>query len=141
MNKVVCVDFDGTVVTHEYPEIGDNVPFAQSVLQRLVDADVKIILWTMRSGEYLDAAVDWFKSANVPLWGINENPEQKGWTDSPKAYAQVYIDDAALGCPLRGRFDGKRPMVDWKAAEKQLEALGFLETTSASSDCATQVHA
>jgi hypothetical protein len=132
MEKIVAVDFDGTVVTHEYPEIGDDVPFAHAVLQRLVGADVKIILWTMRSGEYLDAAVQWFADKGIPLWGINENPQQKEWTDSPKAYAQLYIDDAALGCPLRGRFDGKRPMVEWKGVERMLEEKGFLESVGES---------
>jgi hypothetical protein len=134
MNKVIAVDFDGTVVTHEYPEVGVNVPFAYAVLKRLVDQDVKIILWTMRSGEHLDAAVEWFKSAGIPLWGVNQNPEQSTWTNSPKAYAQAYIDDAAIGCPLRHRLDGKRPMVDWKLVEEQLEESGWLTSTSGGAD-------
>lgn len=129
MDRVIAVDFDGTVVTHKYPEVGEDVPFACEVLSRLINADVKIILWTMRSGEYLDEAVEWFKSKGIELWGVNENPEQKEWTDSPKAYARLYIDDAAVGCPLLPTAG--RPMVNWQEVEKFLEVRGWLETVSA----------
>ena len=48
---------------------------------------------------YTDA-VNWFKKNDIPLYGINENPDQSSWTTSPKPYCHIYIDDAALGCPL-----------------------------------------
>jgi hypothetical protein len=40
-------------------------------------------------------------SAGVKSWAANANPDQRTWTRSPKAHAQVYTDEAALGCPLR----------------------------------------
>ncbi len=43
-SKVVCVDFDGTCVMHEYPKIGEDVPNAVSVLKKLNENQVKIIL-------------------------------------------------------------------------------------------------
>lgn len=53
---------------------------------------------------------------SIPLWGINANPEQAGWTGSPKAFAHLYIDDMAFGCPLMDlSFRGARPVVDWWA--------------------------
>jgi len=108
----VAVDFDGTCVTHEYPRIGRAVG-AEPVLDELVKQGARLILWTMRSGQELADAVCWFEERNIPLWGINENPEQKTWTESPKAYAQLYIDDAALGAPLCPGQDGEPPHVDW----------------------------
>lgn len=59
---------------------------------------------------------DWFKENGIPLWGINENPKQKEWTSSPKIFANIYIDDAALGIPLKLDEDGhvSRPYVDWE---------------------------
>lgn len=39
--------------------------------------------------------------------------EQAEWSLSPKSYAHVYIDDAALGCPLIFNTDHPRPFVDW----------------------------
>ena len=96
---IIAVDFDGTVVTHEYPKIGRDVG-AVPVLRAILDKGHQLILLTMRSGKLLDEAGDWFKLKNLELWGVNTNPEQCSWTQSPKCYAHIYIDDAALGCPL-----------------------------------------
>lgn len=124
--QIIAVDFDGTCVYHEFPKVGADVPGAVKVLRRIRANGVKLILWTMRSdteeGAYLTDAVNWFKERGIELWGINENPEQKSWTDSPKAYAPLYIDDAALGCPLDYGGDGYggRPFVDWPEVERIL---------------------
>lgn len=106
-----AIDFDGTCVTHKYPEIGEDIG-AVPVLQELVDEGHTLILFTMRSGKELNDAVTWFHRNGIILHGINEDPGQKRWTQSPKAYAQVYIDDAALGCPLIYEH-GEKPYVDW----------------------------
>jgi hypothetical protein len=113
---IIAVDFDGTCVTHEYPKVGKDIG-AVPVLRKMIDGGHKIILFTMRSGKELQDAVDWFKSHDIELWGINTNPQQKTWTESPKAYAQVYIDDAALGCPLVYDEEEKRPYVNWLEVE------------------------
>lgn len=110
---IFAIDFDGTCVEHQYPNIGLSVPYAVSSLLRLVEGGHKLILYTMRSDEYLADAVNWFKMNGIELWGVNVNPEQKEWTNSPKAYANKYIDDNAVGCPLRPGIQGTRPMVDW----------------------------
>ena len=60
--------------------------------------------------------------------GSNINPTQKSWTDSPKVYANLYIDDAALGCPLTIDNDfSDRPYVDWKAIEVYLKNIGIID--------------
>ena len=110
---LIAVDFDGTCVTHDYPNIGADVG-AVPVLKELVDAGHKLILWTVRSDQTLDQAVSWFKQNGIPLYGINKNPQQVSWTRSPKAYAQLYIDDAALGIPLKRRKGHDRPFVNWQ---------------------------
>jgi len=109
---IIAVDFDGTVVTHEYPDIGAHIPGAFETLRELTALGHKILLWTMRSGKELDDARKLFAQQGVDLWGANSNPEQHSWTSSPKQYAHIYIDDAALGCPLM-RGQHLRPMVDW----------------------------
>lgn len=133
-SMIIAVDFDGTCVTHDFPKVGADIG-AAPVLKMLVEAGHRLILFTMRSdvespkssdpgihavgGEYLSDAVGWFNRNGIPLWGIQTNPEQHLWTHSPKAYAQLYIDDAALGCPLvHGKH--KRPYVDWEAVEDML---------------------
>ena len=117
----IAVDFDGTCVSHEYPYVGHEIGAIQ-VLKRIQDSGHEIILNTMRSGNELVDAVQWFVDNNITLLGINENPTQKSWTDSPKVYAHLYIDDAALGCPLKmdPNVSG-RPFVDWYQIEKYME--------------------
>jgi hypothetical protein len=115
---IIAIDFDGTCVTHEYPNIGRDIG-AIPVLRKLTKAGNQLILNTMRSGAKLQDAVDWFGKNGIPLYGINENPDQKSWTDSPKVYADLYIDDAALGCPLKNNYGG-RPYVDWKEIQELL---------------------
>jgi len=125
-NKLVCVDFDGTCVMHEYPKIGAEVPHAVNVLKKLNANEVKLILWTIRSGEYLQEAVNWFAAREIRLWAVNKNPQQKFWSSSPKAYAPIYIDDAALGCPLIFPADDERPYADWLTIERLLGEIGYL---------------
>lgn len=130
----ICIDFDGTVVTHEFPEIGDEIG-AVPVLKRLVERGHNLILFTMRSngqshGDVLDEAVQWFKTRGIPLHGVQSNPNQD-WSDSPKAYGSLYIDDSALGCPLV-EPEGGRPYVDWKEVENRLEDRGLLQPTAMS---------
>ena len=97
---IIAVDFDGTIVEHCFPGIGAPVPGAIPALRHLSGRRDQIILWTMRSGKYLDDALRYLRRAEVQLDGINVSPGQRNWTTSPKAYADVYIDDSALGCPL-----------------------------------------
>jgi hypothetical protein len=129
----ILVDFDGTCVRHEFPIVGSDIG-AQPVLRKLVDKGHRLILFTMRSDviikktngkeiieetcNYLTDAVNWFKSNNIPLFGINTNPEQRTWTTSPKAYGQLIIDDIGLGIPLTS--DGRHTYVDWVKVEELL---------------------
>lgn len=141
---IIAIDFDGTCVTHEFPKVGINIG-AQDVLKELVANGHQLILFTMRSdivnptgednelhlesGNYLSDALSWFELYEIPLYGIQANPTQHTWTTSPKAYAQLYIDDAALGCPLlvdvvkdgdEGLKQIGRPYVDWKKVREML---------------------
>ena len=113
---IIAVDFDGTVVKHAYPKIGEDIG-AVPVLKEFVKQGHQIVLNTMRSGDLLQEAVDWFAANDIPLTGVNKYPGQETWTQSSKTFAQIYIDDAALGCPTlmdeRGRI-----FVDWRTVAK-----------------------
>ena len=132
----ICIDFDGTCVTHDFPFVGQDIG-AVPVLKKLVAAGHRLIVFTMRSditeansddesihcepGKYLSDAVAWFNKNDIPLYGINSNPTQHTWTTSPKAYGQIYIDDCALGCPLiHDKQIHDKPFVDWNAVERML---------------------
>lgn len=123
---VIAVDFDGTCVTHEYPEMGRDIG-AVPVLRELADAGHDIILHTMRDGDRLKEAANWFRWHRIPLYGINSNPAQKSWTSSPKVYADIYIDDAAAGCPVKFRDGVTRHFVDWERMREVLVGYGVLE--------------
>lgn len=122
---IIGIDFDGTCVSHEFPYVGKDIG-SVPVLKKLVDSGHSLILWTMRSnnhkGNFLSDAVIWFSENEIPLYGIQINPTQSSWTSSPKAYCEMYIDDAALGCPLK--YDSNissRDFVDWERVEIMLK--------------------
>jgi hypothetical protein len=140
-NAVIAVDFDGTCVTHEFPKVGRDIG-AVPILKELIKQGHKLILFTMRSdiinpkgednelhlesGNYLSDAVKWFKDNEIELYGIQTNPTQHTWTTSPKAYAKLYLDDAALGIPLVHDLQSGKPHVDWKATRNLLIWRGYL---------------
>ncbi len=125
---VICVDFDGTIVDHQFPEIGEPVPGAIKWLKRLNSYGAKLILYTMRTDSRmfktaLSDAEKFLMDNGVELYAINENPSQKEWTDSPKVYANVYVDDLAFGCPLIHPKGFNRPCVDWEEVGPELERM------------------
>jgi hypothetical protein len=116
--NILGLDFDGTVVRHAYPDVGGDIG-AIPWLKHLRAHGVKIVLNTMRSGPHLEAAVTWLNDNSIDLYGANNNPAQKHWTSSPKVYAHVYLDDAALGAPLVTPDSG-RPYINWDVAGPML---------------------
>lgn len=121
----IGIDFDGTLVSWNFPLIGKDIGAAK-VCRDLVKKGVKIILYTMRDKEFLDDAVKWCKDNEIKLYGVNENPSQT-WSDSRKVHADIYIDDQALGCPLKeDKSISDRPFVDWDKVRKVLEEENIL---------------
>lgn len=121
----IGIDFDGTLVSWNFPLVGKDIGAAK-VCRDLVKKGVKIILYTMRNKEFLDDAVKWCKDNEIKLYGVNENPSQT-WSDSRKVHADIYIDDQALGCPLKeDKSISDRPFVDWEKVRKVLEEENIL---------------
>lgn len=122
---VIAIDFDGTCVTHEFPHVGKDIG-AVPVIKDLVAAGHKIILYTMRDKQYQKDAEQWFKDNDIPLFGSNENPDAT-WTTSPKVFAHLYIDDMALGMPLKIDYNiSNRPFVDWVKVRQLLNQMQIL---------------
>ncbi len=122
----ICIDFDGTIVDHRFPYIGDPVPRAIKWLRQWNEIGAKLILFTMRSdgkkyGNVLSEAVAYLKENSVQLYGVNENPDQISWSKSPKVYAHIYIDNAAFGCPLVQPSGFARKCVDWAVVGPSVE--------------------
>lgn len=150
---IIAVDFDGTCVTHEFPKIGKDIG-AAPVLRLLNEKGHKLILNTMRSTRdagnidkhgnplstnVLAEAVSWFKNNGIPLYGINRNPTQQQWTSSPKVFAHLYIDDAALGCPLIYNLNiSNNPFVNWESVVKHFYEIDIFNIEE-SNELITQV--
>lgn len=96
---IIAVDFDGTIVDHEYPEIGKPKLFAFETLKALQEQGHQLILWTYRAGEEMEEAVDYCKRNGIEFYSVNKNYPEEIYdeTISRKIYADVYIDDKNVG--------------------------------------------
>ncbi len=90
---IIAVDFDGTLVEHKYPQIGEQIPNAFDTLKMLRKDGHSLILWTCREGKELQDAIDYCLDEGVFFDGHNETPFFK----SRKALANIYIDDRNIG--------------------------------------------
>jgi hypothetical protein len=107
MNKklVIAVDFDGTLCEFNFPNIGEQTPHQQELMDTLIQMRKeghKLILWTNRGDnenyQSLTEAVDWCRKKGLEFDAINQNIEgQKKLSGySPKVMADIYIDDKAV---------------------------------------------
>jgi hydroxymethylpyrimidine pyrophosphatase-like HAD family hydrolase len=122
--KFIAVDFDGTCVKHRYPFVGEDIG-AAPILKKLIENGHRIILLTMRgSGTVLRDALTWFSKNEIPLYAINQNPSQT-WSDSRKVFADYYIDNQAVGCPMID--DNGDCYVDWDRVDEWFKDQGLYD--------------
>ena len=121
----LAVDFDNTLArsVSSYPDIGEEIPEAFRWLSIWLDKGVRLILWTMRTGDGLSDALSFCAARGISFWGVNENPAQAIYPHpaSRKCFSNFLIDDTAIGCPL-----DDQGAVDWSVmgplADKALTA-------------------
>lgn len=99
MNIKIAVDFDGTIVDHEYPKIGREKLFAFRTLKELEKKGARLIMWTFRTGKELDEAVEYCKQNGIEFYAVNRNYPEEVFDDSisRKIDADLFIDDKNLG--------------------------------------------
>jgi len=95
----IAVDFDGTIVEHDYPKIGKEKLFAFRTLKLLEEKGVRLILWTYRTGKELDEAVEYCRRNGIEFYAVNCNypGEIVDETVSRKIDCDLYIDDKNVG--------------------------------------------
>ena len=96
----IAVDFDGTIVDHKYPEIGKEKPFAIETLRQLQQEGNRLLLWTSREGELLEAAIKFCHDRGLDFYAVNSNQPRGALFSSQggtKVIADVYIDDRNVG--------------------------------------------
>jgi hypothetical protein len=95
----IAVDFDGTIVEHEYPGIGKEKLFAFQTLKELEKLGARLILWTFRAGKELDEAVEYCRKNGIEFYAVNKNYPEEVFdeTVSRKINADIFIDDKNVG--------------------------------------------
>jgi hypothetical protein len=95
----IAVDFDGTIVEHQYPEIGVEMPLAFEVLRELQSRGHRLILWTYRDGVDLKNAVDYCLDKGIFFYAVNESHPDEEFNKymSRKIDADIFIDDRIVG--------------------------------------------
>ena len=120
--SVIAVDFDGTIVRHDFPEIGPEVPGALAVLDDLHEAGHTLLLHTARTEEYLFKAEEWCRAVGIHFDNYQDFIMNASWGhNNRKIAADYFIDDRGAGVPLN--HDNT---VDWVEIRKDLVRRGFL---------------
>lgn len=118
MKKLIfAIDFDGSIVEHQYPEIGELKEDAKEVINDLYKKDHKIIIWTCRYLQKdLSLMVKFLNENNINFHQVNCNIPELSFKPYPKIYANIYIDDRNLFCEE----------IDWYKIRLYLEVKGIL---------------
>jgi len=97
----IAVDFDGTIVEHRYPKIGNEKPFAIETLKMLIKDQHRLILWSVREGELLEEALNWCRERGVEFYAVNNDYPEETLDNNPhfsrKLKVDIFIDDRNLG--------------------------------------------
>lgn len=100
MKKIIAVDFDGTLFTDDYPDIGEPIWKTINYCKEQQAKGAILILWTCRNGEDLKEAVKLCEGVGLHFDYVNENEKENlkkyNFKDNRKIYADIYLDDKAL---------------------------------------------
>ncbi len=128
---IIYLDFDGTVVEEEYPEIGKYNEGSLEIVKKLQDAGHEIILNTRRADfknntleeaiEYLNASDIINKITNIQKYKIE--PGNWNW-DIHRKENIIYIDDITPEIPIlsASKYYGK---VDWEKLDEEFKENGL----------------
>lgn len=118
----IAVDFDGTIVEHEYPAIGKEKLFAFRTLREMEKSGARLILWTFRAGKELDEAVEYCRNNGIEFYAVNRNYPEEIYTNeiSRKVDADIFIDDKNIGGFL-GWSEIWQMLNPWELQEKAAE--------------------
>lgn len=126
---LIYLDFDGTVVEHNFPAIGAENPNAIFIISLLQKAGHNIVLNTYRADidlSYVEEALHFINTHPQMVEPITNYLPKKLEPQTfdlanVKATNQLYIDDIANGIPLcTNKTLEYGMMVDWFELEKLL---------------------
>jgi len=117
-DKVMAVDFDGTLFENNWPEIGAPKPKIIQYVKDQQQQGTKLVLWTCREGQMLIDAVHACRNEGLYFDGINVNLQERMdffHTDPRKIGAEEYLDDRAVSVESI-----ENPAPTWTAIEDDL---------------------
>ena len=122
MQKTIAIDFDGTLVEIDWPNVGKPLPGAIEAIKQLHADGHKLILNTCRTDFMLYDAENFLKKHNIRhlFLCINKNDPaliREYGVDCRKISADIYIDDKGLGTPTVDGF------VDWPEVMKLVDQM------------------
>jgi hypothetical protein len=99
--RVIAIDFDGVLSLGKFPQCGPANHEMIRLLKRLIAAPSPTrpfyILWTSRTGSYLDDAVEWLQKLGLKFDFVNKQPYETPKNYTRKILADLYVDDRAMG--------------------------------------------
>lgn len=90
--RTVAVDFDGTLVEHVFPEVGDWLPGAVDFLKNLQKRGYRVVIHSCRTSYLKGATEIREKLRDAGLKGVELH------TEPGKPLAVAYVDDRAVHC-------------------------------------------
>lgn len=86
--KLLAVDFDGTIARDEFPDIGDPMPGVRKAFKKLREEGWKIVIFTCRLTKGPDRPAreidkqekmieDWMKKHDIPYDGVERGHDGK----------------------------------------------------------------
>lgn len=97
---ILAIDFDGTIATDSFPEVGKLRKDADVIIRKLHQDGHEIIINTCRTGKYEGLAEYFLKKNDIPYHFINSNlPRVIDFykQDCRKISADYYIDNRNIG--------------------------------------------
>ncbi len=126
MKYKIYLDFDGTVVEHQYPRIGKYNSEAFKVIAKLQTAGHEIILNTYRADlkdETLKEAIIYLNKAEE-IETISQIERKKidplpwDWKRQHETKT-IFIDDICKGSPLKFSSTAPYDIVDWEKLDEE----------------------
>jgi len=100
--KIAIIDFDGTISTFEFPEIGTPQPDVREALLKLKELGYQIHIHSCRTATYWDHTLcKYNREQHIQLvhdfLEDNDLPYDKLILEMDKPVAELYIDDRGVG--------------------------------------------
>lgn len=137
-NMKIFLDFDGTIVEHQYPAIGPINTGCLEIIDKLIKAGHEIILNTMRAEFDNRLLMEAIEFINYSMTNLQGNTQAYSFLNTDHKYdptiwnwelhfntGRIFIDDVCEGIPLKSTISSSRQMVDWEKLDLEFKEYGL----------------